>query len=154
MENQLDQWNEAKAPEVPAITVEQMDALLAQYREARDQYGEAKKISTDLYKKVEEYEAKVLGALDTLKRDKYSSNAGNVYITEKDVFKVPPSVDAKKSLFDYIKGKYGPETLMAMVSINYQTLNSWAKGESDAGVMAIPGLEQPTTTRTINFRRS
>lgn len=104
-----------------------------------------------------EYEAQRKLIIDSLNANKRSSyevdGAGWVYISSKEVYRVPKTNEDKTKLFNYIKEKYGPETLMGMVGIHSGTLTSWANEESASGVMSIPGLEAPTMVETLNFRR-
>ena len=153
-DDKLQQWEESLSPETTPITLEQMDALLKKYSEDRAAYEAKKKEASDLYKVVEASEKMLMNALRTANRGKYEvEGVGMAYIVEKEAYTVPKSNEDKTLLFNYIKDKYGPEVLMTMVGINFQTLNSWANQEVESGVMQIPGLAQPTMQESLSFRK-
>ncbi len=132
-----------------------MDNLIRGYQEARASYEEKKRESNEAHKVLEEYEQKVVAALKATGKSRYNvDGVGLVSFYTKETYATPKSNEEKKSLFDYIKDQYGPDTLMAMVGINHQTLNSWAKKEfEEKGVMQIPGLAQPTGMEVLSFRK-
>lgn len=153
-ENLMDQWEQAEQETASPSTLEQMDNLIQELARARATYEEKKRASTEAHDALEEVEKKVIGALKANGRSKFEAEGvGLAYISEREVYTVPKDTGNKTKLFNYIKEKYGPDALMSMVGINYQTLNSWANKEIEAGVMQIPGLEAPTMQETLNFRR-
>jgi hypothetical protein len=104
---------------------------------------------------VEEKENFILDLLTALGRQSYEAE-GVAKVTKciQTSYKVPKEIDKKQALFNYIKGKYGGDALMGLVSINSATLNSWAKKEIETGdVSVIPGLELPTSNEYIQVRR-
>jgi hypothetical protein len=132
----------------------EMDQLIQELQEARAKYEELKRISTEAYHQLEEVERKVIGALTYNNRTKYQvEGIGTVYLSHKETWSVPKSVDDKRKLFKYIADKHGVDALDAMLSIHHVTLNSFAKKETESGQMQIPGLAEPTATVTLNFRR-
>jgi DNA-binding transcriptional regulator YbjK len=149
-----DQWQAETASTEAASTLEQMDDLIQRYAKAREKYDEQKAVATDLYKESEELKKQVINALKANKRTKFETEGvGTVFIVEKEIYTVPKVADDKTRLFNYIKDKYGADTLMSMVGINHQTLNGWANREVESGVMQIPGLEAPTMDESLSFRR-
>lgn len=152
----MNQWDQENHDEVAPdqSTLEQMDSLILELRRAREEYEAKKLVATEAHDKLEIVEKKVIGALKANKRTKFEAEGvALVYISEKEVYRVPKDNESKKKLFNYIKNKYGDEVLMAMAGVNHQTLNSWANKEVEAGVMEIPGLEAPTMQETLNMRR-
>ena len=97
----------------------------------------------------------MLNALAASGKKNYTVDGiGQVYTVTKEQYTTPKISEDKTKLFNYIEDKYGPDVLMFMVSINHQTLNSWANKETETGeVMAIPGLAEPTSVTTLSFRR-
>ena len=147
------QWGLEQAPE-DTITLQEMDALVKEYADIRMRYEEAKAISNNFYAELGAMEAKIIQALSVNGKTKYDVDGlGSISVVQSESYKVPKDVDAKKKLFNYIKEKHGAEVLMTMTSIHSATLNSWANQEAEAGVMQIPGLDQPTVTESIRFRR-
>lgn len=138
-----------------SITLEQMDELINQLAAKREAHAKAKEVAAEIYKELTEAENKLIGALKASGRKKYElEGVGLAYISFKDTFATPKTNQEKIALFNYIKEKYGPDSLMGMTSINHQTLNSWAKKEiEDNALVKIPGLGLPTTEEILNFRR-
>ena len=154
-ENLLEQWDQADQDQPPALTVEQMDGLIENLRVTK-KAAESAQEQADLVKaQYSEARDQVLKALITLKRDNYAVDGhGLAYISRKEVYTTPKTNQDKNALFTYIKEKYGPDALMSLVSINSQTLTSWANKETETGeIQSIPGLDQPTMIETLNFRK-
>lgn len=151
--NMMDQWDQV-GPAPESVSLEQMDQLVTDYRKARDAYDAAKKVSSELSAKADVAEERLVAALKASRRSKYEvDGVGLVFIKEVEQYTTPKTVAQKNALFNYIKTKHGPDALMGMVSINSQTLNSWANREAEEGVMEIPGLEAPTIRESLNLRR-
>lgn len=151
----LDEWNEQTAETPTNLTVEQMDEMIHRLRELKETKEAHDEVAKEASAAFEAHRKLVLDALKHLKRDNYSvDGAGLVYVSRKEVYTVPKTNEDKTKLFNYIKEKYGPDSLMAMVGIHSATLTSWANKETETGeVMEIPGLELPTMIETINFRK-
>lgn len=154
MSEVLDQWDQAEAPPA-SLTVEAMDELVRQLREAKTSYEQLQEKADELKAAYTKAKDQVMNALVQLKRDNYAVDGhGLAYISRKEVYTTPKTNEDKTALFNYIKNKYGPDTLMSLVSINSQTLTSWANKETETGeVQVIPGLNQPTMVETLNFRK-
>lgn len=149
---EANQWDSPS--EVEATTLEQMDQMVRDLQAAK-QRADARQEEADLLKA--EYNAQrelVLKTLQANKRENYSvAGVGTVYISSKEVYRVPKTNEEKNLLFTYIKETYGPDSLLSMVGIHSATLTSWANEESSKGVMQIPGLEAPTMVETLNMRK-
>ena len=155
-ENQLDmsEWMPQQQT-LGTVTTEQLDEAIAQMKLLRSQYEEKKRLAAEAHSLVEEAENRVIGLLKASNKSKYEAEGvGLAYIVTKETWTVPKANDKKQELFNYIKQKYGPDVLMAMVGINFETLNSWAKKELEADPLQhIPGLEQPTSEEILYFRK-
>ena len=149
---EINEWGDDTQKEV--ITIADMTDMVMSLRHAREEY-EAKKDASDAAHKVyEQARDKVLNALKSQGLTKFEvPGAGLVYTSTKEVYRVPKTNENKLLLFSYIKNKFGEDTLRSMLSINHQTLNSWANKESENGVMSIPGLESPEIEETVSLRR-
>jgi hypothetical protein len=153
MENQLDLWDEPQA-EVPQDRLEQLDQFIRELSSARIAKDTAEQEYDRKAAAVKEVEAKLIGLLKVVNRDKFTTpGAGTAYISHRQNFTTPKTGEDKVQLFNYIRTKYGEEVLRSMISINSATLNSWAKKEIDAGALNIPGLGQPTSTEILGFRK-
>lgn len=146
------EWEQTESND--PMTLEQMDQLVKQMKEARAKYEAAKKLSGDAYKELEDIENKVVASLKAAGKSKYNVDGiGTVSWYVKESFTTPKVNEDKTRLFNYIKEKYGPDVLMSMVSIHSATLNSFANKETENGVMEIPGLAAPTGTEILSFRK-
>ena len=153
MQDLFSEFEEESKVEASSITLQQLDDYVKKLVELRADYEAKKKASSEANAKAEEMENFIMGLLDSLGRSSYDAEGiGKVTKVIQSVYKVPKELGPKKDLFDYIKEKYGPDVLMNMVSINHQTLNSWAKQEI-MEVQKIPGLELPTPQEYIQLRR-
>jgi len=147
-------WEQNQEQTSP-VTLEAMDALIREYQRARSFYEGKKKEATEAHNHLEELEQRVVGILKATGKSSYQvDGVGRVSFYVKETYTVPKSNEDKTKLFNYIKEKYGADTLMTMVGINHQTLNSFANKETEeAGVMSIPGLQSPTGTEVLSFRK-
>ena len=128
--------------------------MVQKLKEKRDAHKEAKEAAAKIYKDLEEAEKEVLNALKASGKNKYElEGVGLVYIAHKTTYTTPKTNEDKTKLFNYIKDKHGPDALMSLVSINHQSLNSWANKETENDpLLEIPGLEAPTAAEILNFR--
>lgn len=149
------EFEEASAVDASSVTLQELDNHIKELMELRELYDVEKKKASETNAKVEEKENFILDLLTALGRQSYEAE-GVAKVTKciQTSYKVPKEIDKKQALFNYIKGKYGGDALMGLVSINSATLNSWAKKEIEAGdVSVIPGLELPTSNEYIQVRR-
>ena len=150
----MEQFNEWMPQEKVEISVTEMDKLIQQLSEKRKEYEASKRASADKYRELEELETLVTNTLKTAGRSKYEAEGvAAVDIRVRESFTTPKSVEDKTRLFNYIKNKYGADTLLTMTSINHATLNSWASKEIEADPgLQIPGMQAPTATEILYFR--
>lgn len=105
-----------------------------------------------------ELENKIMSKLKEVGNTTYVSKFGRASIKTSLSYKTPKDSEAKKKLFEYIKGK-GDDVYNSLLSVNSQTLNAWAKAENqnaaDNGIFPfeIPGLDEPISYETISFRK-
>lgn len=138
-----------------ATTLDQMDKLIEDLREARASYDEAKRKATELHGILEEKEKLVLNTLKANGRTKYEAEGvALVYYTTKEIYSTPKTNEEKRALFSYIQNKYGVDACTSMLSINHNTLNSWANKEVESDpLIIIPGLDKPTSVETLFFKK-
>lgn len=124
-------------------------------RQLRRAYEDKKAEATLAHNELEEAEKVLKNLLKASGKTKYEAEGiGLAYIVTKETFPTPKTNQQKTELFNYIKGKYGPDTLMSLVGVNHNTLNSWAKKELEADpLVEIPGLDQPTSEEILHFRK-
>lgn len=147
------EWDEA-AQQGMSITLEAMDLLVTELRNLKDLAEEAQARADEVRDQYNSHRQKVQQVLEANGRKNYAvEGVGSVYISEKEVYRVPKSNEEKVLLFNYIKEQYGSDALLSLTSIHSATLTSWANAESEKGVMSIPGLEAPTMVATLNIRK-
>jgi len=159
MENlDISDWGtQASNPE--PVTVEKLDALVEQYAKEREEYEAAKKISGEKYAIYQETEVRLMNTLKSLGKKSYKVDAiGNISLVTKHVVTTPKTLDTKRALFNWINETYGVDVLDDMTSINHQKLNGFYNEEvekhANDPLFHIPGLELPTPTESISFRRT
>lgn len=148
----MEAWEqEQQAP----MDILQMQELIRQYAQARNSYDEAKAVSTEKYKKVEELEEQVSKALIYYNQKNFEvTGVGKVSVSQGLYYQFPKDTEDKRGLFKYIQDRYGVDALTGMLSIHASSFNSWAKKEIEAGVEQIPHVSQPVEEIKLSFRRS
>jgi hypothetical protein len=150
------EFQEASEVQADQITLKQLDDLIAQLKQAREEYDEKKKLATEANNKCEALENTLMDILEKLGKTSYTAEGvAKVTRVSKLVFRVPANGEQKKDLFKYISSKYGEDALLGLSTINHQTLNSWANRElAEANVGQIPGLEAPTSVDYLQVRKA
>lgn len=149
-------WTEGEPVE---LSVEELDTLVANLKAQRDECKRLEALKTDAEKLKAKIEGMILEFLRASGKSKYFVDGiGTVYQIEKLVFPTPKTVEQKEALFEYIRSKYGEDALSGYLSINHNTLNSFANSEmkeelkKDPG-FKIPGLEEPTMRTSLGMRK-
>jgi hypothetical protein len=154
MTNDLNEW---MVPDQTAetITVAQLDEAIQRYTEMRAKYKEAQDLVKEMGESVDQVETHLFNLLKAAGRRTYNvEGIGTAYISTRTSCKVPATSEDKVQLFTYIKNKYGEDTLRSMLTINSNKLTAWVKDEIDADPgTVIPGLEAPTVTEILAFRK-
>ena len=153
-EEMFEEFQEMSAQPVDTLTVVQLDQLVQRLQDLRRLYDEKKKAASEANAKVEEAENTIMGVLEKLGKNSYEAEGiGRVTKCMKLVYRVPKTNLEKIALFEYIKSKHGEDALTSMVSVNHNTLTSWANKEVESGGVAqIPGLEAPTHVEYLQLR--
>ena len=157
MQEQL--WDAEKELADSPVSLEQMDLLIKSYLDKRDQYEEAKRLSTEKYHEYEGAEHKIVAALRSAGKKTYKlDGVGTFSLMFKEVVATPKSTEDKVRVFSWIKDKYGEDVLTNMLSINHQTLNSFYNQEAekadDRSLFEIPGLASPTVMESASWRKA
>ena len=140
------------------VTTEELDQLVKQVVAMRAEYDRLKAVASEANQKVEEAEKVLMGTLKAAGKSKYEcEGVALVNLVTKENWTTPKEVEDKRMLYEYIKKKYSDDVLVKMTSINYQTLNSWAKAEIEIHVadpsFKIPGIGNPTSTEVLSLRK-
>jgi hypothetical protein len=147
----LSEWDELEKTEVSTA---ELDARIKHMRELRLDYEVKKAIATEAHDAYEKAEKDVMALLKAAKKSSYIvEGLGTVQIRNRYVVRVPKDNASKQRLFDYIRQRHGGEELLALTSINHQTLNAFVNAEKEANPLQdIPGLEAPTHEESLAFR--
>lgn len=136
-------------------TLRELDLRAKEIQDLRLQYEEAKDKASEIHAAYKSKESEYLALLKANGKEKYFvEGVGTLYIHTSESYKLPADTEAKLSLFEYIKNKYGQDVLNAMITIHSAKLNSWANQEVASGdVMDIPGLDMPTVYEEVRLRK-
>lgn len=157
MEQQsLDEWNNVAAT---SLNLVEMDALITEYKKAREVYDAAKEEASAKYKLVDELEAQVINVLKAANKKSYKVDGiGNAVIKHKYVVTTPKDGTSKWGVLGYIEDKYGVAVRDSYISVNHASLNSFYneekeihKGETS---WEIPGLNLPTLQESLSFTKA
>lgn len=161
----INEWMEAQS-EGTSITVEELDTLCKEFKEAQEVYQSAKAVSDAAYKEQERLKGKVVEAMELAGKSKYVvEGIGTFYFSDKMSVKVPKDLENKKAFFKYLHDTYGPVVYWDKISVHSATLNSFYNAELEqfnekakqglvSGDFHIPGLEAPTAMRSLNVRKA
>jgi len=149
----LESWDQETKKE--AISVEQLDRALEEYFLARSEYEEAKKKSDGFYAIAEQTKNDLISLLETAGKKSWTfEGLGKVNLAEKLTVKVPKDLESKKALLQYFRNQ-GPDVYATMVSVNYMSLNSYYKQETENNPQfRIPGVEEGEVEKQLRFTRS
>lgn len=140
------------------ITTKALDAMVKKYVDARDRVSEQKKICSELEDEKYKLELQLLDALKLVDKKSYRVDGlGLISRSEKYAVRVPATIEAKKEFFGFLQ-KRGEDVFLGTATVNYQTLNSFYNAEMEAAegrneALTIPGIEAPTLTESIAFRK-
>lgn len=158
MENlDLEDLSQFTNEEVRAVDTAELDKLIAEMRQAESEYDEAKKIATEKNAIREEKRQLVLDTLKACGKSKYHVDGlGTASLVTVMSVNTPKTIDEKRELFKYIRAQHGDDALMALLSINYQSLNSFVRTElethKDDPAFIVPGVGAPKSETDIRFR--
>jgi len=132
------------------LTVDHLDKLHGLCVKARDVYDEAKAVSDHAHKELKELQAIFCTVLENLERTSYKSKHGTFSYSYRDSYKI----DDKPSFFNYLKDNFGEEGFENLVSVNYQSLNSFCKELVDQTPdLVIPGIVCDTSSPIASMRK-
>ena len=114
----------------------------------------------DESKKLEELKATALKQMEALGLTKqHISGLGTIYAQTKFSVRTPKTPEDKTALFEYITNTKGADVLLAMLSVNSNTLNSFHEEEFELAKergdfkWRLPGCSDPEIYRTLNMRK-
>ncbi len=148
----LESWNQEAAEEV---STKELDDLVIQMQADWDAFEVQNDKAKELRAVYDTTEAKLLELIKRAGKTKWNAEGiGTAYVINKYAITTPKTGSAKEKLFAYIKERHGPETLLGLLSINSQTLNSFVNKELENNPLEnIPGLDPPTHRESLGFRK-
>lgn len=148
----LDEWNAEAAEEV---STKELDALVIKMQSDWDAFEEQNDKAKELRAVYDATEHQLMELIKKAGKTKWQAEGvGTAYLVNKYQITTPKTGSAKEKLFAYIKEKHGPETLLGLLSINSQTLNSFVNKELENNPLEnIPGLDPPTHRESLGFRK-
>lgn len=99
----------------------------------------------------------ILKIMEETEVEKVSAHGYTFFIEERETVKTPKTAEEKREFFDFLRSK---DLFDDMVSINSSTLNSLFKSLNNEAIEAgnldfrIPGLEAPTSSKSLKLRKS
>ena len=139
------------------ITVEELKACAEAIFAAKNQKEEIEKELSSVNESIRTLENRCLEYLSALGLESFKSTSGTVTSSQRVAYTVPKTDTDRESFFNYLREK---GVFDGLVTVNYQTLNGWAKKEYEAAKEAgdlffsIPGLGAPTITPVLSNRRT
>lgn len=138
------------------VSVKELEKQVALIREKKDELAEIKAKQSTINQELYRLEQEAMALLESCEKVNYKGEDGTIYMQTIKSVKVPKDLESKKKLFDYIRslGLYDE-----LVSVNSQTLNALYRKEAEASeergelMFKIPGLEDPTVSIKMGFRR-
>ena len=134
------------------ITVADLDKLVTEIFEEKEKAEILDEQLTEMNKAISRKEQKIIAVLKDLGLATFKGASGAVTPVERVAYKVPDG-DGRDDFFGYLKEK---EIFDGMITVNYMTLNSWAKKEYEAAkergdiFFSIPGLGAPTISHSLH----
>lgn len=140
------------------VTTQELDSLVKELKLARDDYDQAKTISNDKNRIVDELERKLIELMSIADKNSYEvDGVARVSVVTKSQVTTPKTIEQKKEFFEWIRSKLGEDGLLAYLNVNYQSLNSLYNSEMKLAIekgedFVVPGLDLPSISRTLSMR--
>lgn len=114
------------------ISVKELDSLCEQIFETRVEADKQEEVLSALNTKLQSLKQKVVGILEHLERESYSSPLGLVYRSEKWSIPTPKSWEEKEALIGFLEEKGGKDLARSYITFNNRSLLSFVKSEIEA----------------------
>jgi len=139
------------------MEVSDIKKLLSDILEAKSKYEEAKQVSTDLYKKYQGLQFKMLDVLEAEDMKKFPGGEYNVSVSFRSKVKLSPIAEEKEQFFNWLKSK---GVFYEYATVNPQSLNKLYKTELDLAFanqhynFSIPGVSEPELQKVLSIRKA
>ena len=137
-----------------------MQDCIKEFRAAKDFYSDKKADSDSAYAEMKQIEKQLIEMMEATDQRTFEvTGVGKATISEKLSVKTPKTLEEKRAFFGWLKENMGQEASDAYMTVNSSTLNSLFKQLSEeyanrSEVLQIDGLEAPTSSTTISFRKA
>jgi len=151
-EDLTNEW--AAEVEHEEIAVEQMDAAMVAFADARTEYEKLDRIAKDAFHLVEEKKLKMLSLLNRAGKKSWEVDGlGKITKSIRHRVKGPKDPEKKAEMLKHFRS-LGPDEYLHYVSINAATLNSYYKQAIDNNPeFELPGIDAPEAIENISLRR-
>lgn len=144
------------------ITTAELDAEVAKLRDLKDTYEAKKRESDNAHGDYQTQRLYLVSLLSKAGKKKYEAEGiGLISLSSKLKVKYPKTLEDRLRFLAYIDKKYGSEGMADLVSVNYQTLQSFYNGEFEeaasqgsADSFEVPGISEPESEISLSFRKS
>lgn len=138
------------------LTVEDFEKVCSDISAMRLLVAEKKADLSTTQEQLDALERKAMAMLETADKTKYVSEHGTIYTSVFESVAVPKG-DNKQAFLNYLKehGIYDE-----VITVNSQWLNGWYRKEKEAALekgdilFNIPGIENPSTSIRLSFRKA
>lgn len=146
-----------------SITTQQLDEEVSKLKELKEVYEAQKRISDLAYGDYEDQRNYLVSLLAKAGKKKYEAEGvGTISVSSKLKVKYPQTLENRLEFLAYVKNKYGEDGLANLVTVNYNTLQSFYNDEFNAAAESgeavdsfhVPGIPEPEETKTLSFRKS
>lgn len=147
--------NEETAPN--DVTLSSLNELIDQLKSKRDEKDALKKQSAAMEEEIKAMEMKLIEYLKDNGMTSFKGKSGMIIISKRRSVSQPETPEDKAKFFDYLKSL---GLFEQMVSVNAQTLSSWAVSEIESkkkdGIFGWtpPGLKEPNEYDTLSLRKA
>lgn len=138
------------------IKFQEVEALVRQYREERDEYDQLQKVADDAKKVLKNTESRIMAFLEQFNLKTQKTVYGSVTRVERFSVKTPKDDESRAAFREWLEGRGEFNNLW---SVNSRTLDArakeWLDEAADKGDIdfVIPGVGEPTYSSYLSFRR-
>lgn len=139
------------------VSVKELQGQIELSFSLRKEYERMKKDSDKAYAQFQAASNRAANMLETLGLEKFHTPSGTFTYSYQETYRVPKSPEQRQAFFNYLKDK---GVYDEMVSVNSQTLNSFAKTEEKNALdegnfdFQIPGIDKSAPTIKPIMRKS
>lgn len=141
-----------------AVSLEAMDSMIEEFTKLRDEYDAKKEEASKAWELVEKCQSKIMQALEKAGKKSYKVDGlGTFSVVQKQSVTTPKTLEEKSALYEYIRKKYGEETLFSKLNYHAASLNSFYNEEFEASgdpMFHLPGVGQPVVRAEPRFTKA